>query len=74
MTNAVSTAVVVRCGDPSEGVSTSSWDTKIKGLSIMATQRAIALVTPQVLGSGGSMEETSISQSIVSSSPLSETE
>jgi len=41
---------------------------------MMAIHRATAVVTPVPLGLGGSMEDISKSQSIVSSRPSSETE
>ena len=74
ITNAVSTVVTVGCEKPSGGVPTPSWDTKSKGLSIMATHRATALVTPALFGSGDSMEDISKSKFIASSRPLSEME
>lgn len=40
----------------------------------MAMHRATPVVTPTLLGSGGSIEDTSKSQSIVSSRPVSDTE
>lgn len=40
----------------------------------MAMHRATPAVTPEIFGSGGSIEDTSKSQSIVSSRPVSDTE
>lgn len=73
ITNAVSTAVTMGCGDPSRGISTSGV-TKIRGLSIMAIHRATAVAASALLRLGGSMEDMSRSQSMDSSRPLSETE
>jgi len=72
ISNAVSTAAV-GCGDSSRGVSASD-GTKYRGLLMMAIHRATAVVTSALLGLGGSMEDISKSQSIVSPRPLSERE
>jgi hypothetical protein len=71
--NAVSTALSIAGGDPSGGVS-ASVGTKSRGLLIMAMHRATPVATPTLVGSGDSMEDTSKSQLIVSSRPVSDKE
>ena len=73
ITNAVSTAAAVGRGDPSGGASTSE-GAKIKGSLMIAIHRATAVTTPVFVGLGGSTEDMTKSQSIVSPRPLSNTE